>query len=243
MMSENNYIVFALLISLRYFLLTGLAYLLFYKVFRLKVVQLKIQERFPRHKDYVREIKHSLLTILIFAGYGFLIFDSNFKKWTKIYDDFNEHGLVYFIFSIILAIAIHDTYFYFMHRAMHHKKLFKHVHLIHHKSTNPNPFSAYSFHPSEAVIEGAVILVIVFTIPIHKMAIAFFMLFMILFNIYGHLGYELIPKRISNSMIGRWINTATSHNLHHEKARNNYGLYFTFWDTLFNTLEKTNKEK
>lgn len=238
MISENNYFVLALLISLRYFILTGLTYLLFYKILRLKVIRLKIQQKFPKHTDYVREIKHSLFTILIFAGYGFLIFDADFKKWTKIYDKIYDHSFIYMIFSILLAIFIHDTYFYFMHRALHHRKIFRYVHLIHHKSKNPNPFSAYSFHPLEAVFEGAVILIIVFTIPIHKIAIAFFMLFMILFNIYGHLGYELIPKRIANSTVGKWINTATNHNLHHEKSKNNYGLYFTFWDRIFNTLEK-----
>jgi sterol desaturase/sphingolipid hydroxylase (fatty acid hydroxylase superfamily) len=112
------------------------------------------------------------------------------------------------------------------------------VHLIHHKSTNPNPFSAYSFHPSEAILEGAVILIIAVTIPIHKIALGIFMLFMILFNLYGHLGYELIPKPIANSAIGKWINTSTNHNLHHKNSKNNYGLYFTFWDRIFNTLEK-----
>jgi lathosterol oxidase len=235
---KDNYIVLALLICLRYFILSGLAYFLFYKILRLKVVQLKIQKRFPKRRDYLREIKHSFLTILIFAGYGFLIFNAHFKKLTKIYDHLYDHSIAYLLCSVLLAILIHDTYFYFVHRAIHHPKLFRYVHLIHHKSTNPTPFSAYSFHPTEAIIEGAVILVIVFFIPIHKIALGIFMLFMILFNIYGHLGYELIPHRISNSAFGKWINTASNHNLHHEKSKNNYGLYFTFWDKICNTLDK-----
>lgn len=238
MFTDINYIFLAILISLRYFILTGITYFTFYKLFRLKVVELKIQQKFPKHQDFIREIKHSFLTILIFAGYGFLIFDTKFKNWTKIYDNIQEYNYLYFIASVFLAILIHDTYFYFIHRAIHHKSIFRWVHLIHHKSTNPNPFSAYSFHPLEAIIEGAVIIVIVFLIPIHKVAIAVFLLVMILFNIYGHLGYELIPEKYTKTLIGRWINTATNHNLHHEQGTNNYGLYFTFWDIIFKTLKK-----
>ncbi|MCG2791954.1 MAG: sterol desaturase family protein [Weeksellaceae bacterium] len=243
MLHETNYALLVLMISLRYFFLAGITYFVFYRILRLKIVRLKIQQKFPMQKDYIREIKHSFLTILIFAGYAFLIFSDDFRSKTQIYDNFQEHSILYFFASIILAILIHDTYFYFMHRIMHHRLFFKHIHLIHHKSTNPNPFSSYSFHPSEAIIEGAVILVIVFTIPIHKIAIGLFLLFMILFNIYGHLGYELIPKKISNSALGKWINTATYHNVHHKNSKKNFGLYFTFWDRIFNTLEqKTPKE-
>ncbi len=121
MITGKNYIVLALFLCLRYFILTGLTYLLFYKIFSLKVVQLKIQQKFPKLKDYVREIIHSLLTILIYAGYGFLIFGANFKKWTKIYDNIHDHSTIYMLFSVVLAIIIHDTYFYFMHRALHHR--------------------------------------------------------------------------------------------------------------------------
>ena len=112
------------------------------------------------------------------------------------------------------------------------------MHLVHHKSTNPTPFTAYSFHPSEAIIEGAVILIIVSTIPIHKISFFLFMSVQISYNIYAHLGYELIPKRITNSFLGQWINTSINHNLHHENSKNNYGLYFTFWDRILNTLER-----
>jgi Delta7-sterol 5-desaturase len=238
MIIRNNFFLIALFLCLRYFILTGLTYLLFYKIFSLKVVHLKIQQAFPKLKDYVREIIHSLLTILIYAGYGLLIFDADFKKWTKIYDNIHDYSISYLLFSLVLAIFIHDTYFYFMHRALHHRKLFRRVHLVHHKSTNPNPFTAYSFHPSEAIFEGAVILIIVFAIPIHLISFALFMSVSILFNIYAHLGYELIPKRFANSYLGQWINTSKNHNLHHENSINNYGLYFTFWDRIFNTLER-----
>lgn len=235
MLYEKSYILFVFLMSIRYFILTGLSYFIFYKILKSKVVRLKIQQKFPLYKDYVREIKHSILTLFIFAGYAYIILNTKLRGFTKIYDDIHQFSALYFILSILIALFIHDTYFYFMHRIMHHPKIFKHVHLVHHKSTNPNPFSSYSFHPIEAIIEGAVIIVIAITIPIHKLALGIFLLVMILYNIYGHLGYEIIPNWIRKSKIGKWLNTATNHNLHHKLGKDNYGLYFKFWDEIFKT--------
>jgi len=235
MLYEKSYILFVFLISIRYFILTSFSYFIFYKILKSKIVRLKIQQKFPLYKDYVREIKHSIFTIFIFAGYAYIILNTSLKDFTKIYDDIHQFSTLYFITTIIIALFIHDTYFYFIHRIMHHPKIFKYVHLVHHKSTNPNPFSSYSFHPIEAIIEGAVIIVIAITIPIHKLALGIFLLVMILYNIYGHLGYEIIPNWIRKSKIGKWLNTATNHNLHHKLGRDNYGLYFKFWDEIFKT--------
>ena len=54
-------------------------------------------------------------------------------------------------------ILLHDTYFYWAHRAMHHPKIYRHVHLVHHLSQNPSPWAAFAFHPFEAVIEAGIV--------------------------------------------------------------------------------------
>ncbi|MEM7658110.1 MAG: sterol desaturase family protein, partial [Bacteroidota bacterium] len=128
--------------------------------------------------------------------------------------------------------------FYWMHRLMHHPRLFKAVHLIHHTSTNPSPWTSYAFHPLEAVIEAGIIPLIAFTLPVHKGAISLFLLFQFVYNVYGHLGYELYPKGFHKSWIGRWINTSVCHNLHHKRFHGNYGLYFLWWDRWMGTLRK-----
>lgn len=133
---------------------------------------------------------------------------------------------------------IHDTYFYWMHRLMHHPKLFKLFHLIHHKSSNPSPWAAYSFHPFEAVIESLIFVVFLFTIPIHSVHLMLFFIFSLIYNVYGHLGFELYPKGFSTHWLGKWINTSVSHNMHHQYFKGNYGLYFTLWDRLMGTMNK-----
>ena len=135
-------------------------------------------------------------------------------------------------------IFLHDFYFYWMHRLMHQPKLFKHFHLIHHKSTNPSPWAAYAFHPFEAVIEASIIFLIVFMIPYHRTALLTFLTFMITYNVYGHLGYELYPKGFNKHFIGKWVNTSINHNLHHKHFEGNYGLYFLIWDRWLGTVRQ-----
>lgn len=221
---------------LRYFLVAGPAFLLFYIVFKEKWQLKRIQSRFPASADYYREIGYSLVTIAIFVVVALVIFATPLVKFTLVYQDISERGWGWWWFSIVLMIFLHDTYFYWTHRAMHHPSLFKYFHLVHHKSTNPSPWAAYAFHPLEAVVEASIIFPIVFLIPSHATAILTFLLFMIVYNVYGHLGYELYPKRFSSHPIGKWLNTSVNHNMHHKHFTGNYGLYFLFWDRWLNTI-------
>ena len=57
----------------------------------------------------------------------------------------------------------------------------------------------------------------------------------ITFNIIGHTGFEIYPKWLMDSWLGKILNTPTNHAMHHEKLRGNYGLYFNIWDRLMKT--------
>ncbi|MEM6723972.1 MAG: sterol desaturase family protein, partial [Bacteroidota bacterium] len=100
------------------------------------------------------------------------------------------------------------------------------------------PWTAYAFHPLEAVVEVGIIPLLAFTLPLHHGSFTAFFLFQIFYNVYGHLGFELYPKGFNTTWIGRWINTSVAHNLHHKKFTGNYGLYFLFWDRLMGTLRE-----
>lgn len=243
MIEERTYGVFLFFIFLRYFVVTGFAFLIFYIIFKKNFIKVKIQKLFPKRKDYQREIKYSLLTMIIFSFYAILVFRSPLSEYTLIYRDFTDFNILYFFFSVIAAILLHDTYFYWTHRLMHHKKLFKYFHLVHHKSTNPSPWAAYSFHPLEAVVEGGIIVVVTMILPIHPIAIGLFLLFMITFNVYGHLGFEIFPKWLLKTKFGAVFNTATNHNMHHHYFKGNYGLYLRFWDDIMGTTHPKYEEK
>lgn len=227
------------LIGGRYFMIAGLAFLLFYIVWRNRFFYQKIQTRFPRNQDYLREVFYSFLTICIFSLVSVVLFvHPQVAPHTTRYLQISEYGWTYYFMVFPLMFLMHDTYFYFSHRLMHHKTLFKWFHLVHHKSTNPSPWAAYAFHPLEAVVEVGIVIIFLFTIPIHKSHLLIFFLMMIIYNVYGHLGYELYPKGFSKSAVGRWINTSVNHNQHHQYFTGNYGLYFLFWDRIFGTVRE-----
>jgi len=197
----------------------------------------KIQSTVPKNKDYLREVAYSISTILIF---GLIILNvignPTVRPYTKIYDDISEHGWLYYFAVFPVMLIIHDTYFYWTHRIMHHKSIFKIFHLVHHQSTNPSPWAAYAFHPLEAIVENGIFIVFAFSFPLHKTNIPIFFLFSILYNVYGHLGWELYPKGFSKSIVGKWVNTSVCHNQHHKYFKGNYGLYLLFWDRIMGTL-------
>ncbi len=236
-MSVKQGIFFFVLMAARYLLIAGGAFLILYILFPKKFSYRKIQKLFPKNKDYAREIVYSFLTIIIFAGIALLLNSQYIKPHTRIYSKIGDYGWLYFFCSIILALLIHDTYFYWTHRLMHHPKLFKLFHLTHHRSTNPSPWAAYAFNPLEAIVEAGIIFVIAFLIPITNIAILIFLLIMIIYNVYGHTGYEIYPRWVVKSKLGKWLNTSTNHNMHHKYFKNNYGLYFRFWDELMKTTD------
>ena len=51
----------------------------------------------------------------------------------------------------------------------------------------------------------------------------------------GHLGFELFPKGFTQHRLTWWLNTSTHHNLHHQRAGYNFGLYFNYWDKIMGT--------
>lgn len=220
---------------LRYFIPSSLAFLLCWKLFKKQILHRFIQDRWPSRKRLWNEFKYSMSTVLIFAAVGFGLTLATKKGLTRIYYDVADFGWFYFILSFIIMVLFHDTYFYWTHRWMHRPGIYKYVHKVHHLSTNPSPWAAYSFHPLEAIVQALVFPIMMFSMPVHT-AIAFaFLSYMILRNVWGHLGFELLPKKFISFKGLNWNTTTTHHNLHHEKFNSNYGLYFTWWDKWLDT--------
>jgi sterol desaturase/sphingolipid hydroxylase (fatty acid hydroxylase superfamily) len=223
---------------LRYVLISGAAFIVFYVIFKNKWAYAKIQTKFPKSKDLLREIGYSLVTVIIFAGIGVVGLVSPLRNYHLGYENIQDYGWLYWWLSIILMIFLHDTYFYWSHRIMHHPRIFKYFHLVHHKSTNPSPWTSYAFHPLEGIVEAGILFPIVFLIPFHISALISFLFFMMSFNVYAHLGYELFPKGFHKNFVGKWINTSVNHNLHHKYFTGNFGLYFLFWDRWMGTIRE-----
>jgi sterol desaturase/sphingolipid hydroxylase (fatty acid hydroxylase superfamily) len=137
-----------------------------------------------------------------------------------------------------LLFAIEDAVFYWTHRAMHHPKLFSHFHQVHHESHDPTPFTSYSFHPMEAIVQslnGLPGLLLLVLLPWDPIAIAIYGFGQIAFNMIGHLGYEIYPANWNSLPVLRWKTPALHHYLHHQMVGGNYSLYFRWWDKACDT--------
>ncbi len=225
--------IISTIIILRYLLIAGIFFLVFYVVRKKYWTHRRIQKRLPKNQQYWQEIKYSLSTMAIFSLIGLVII--TFKAYTQVYQNVGDYGWGYLLLSFPLTLIIHDAYFYWTHRLMHHRKLYRIVHRTHHLSHNPSPWAAFAFHPLEAIVEAGIFPLLVFTLPLHPIVIFSFLLTMMVLNVIGHLGYEIYPKNWTKHWFGKWQNTSTHHNMHHELVQGNYGLYFNWWDRWMGT--------
>jgi sterol desaturase/sphingolipid hydroxylase (fatty acid hydroxylase superfamily) len=214
----------------RYFLLSGLFHLTFYVWLRDKWQQRRLSRKTYPAAQFRREIGWSVLTAAIFAVTGALMAVAWQKGYTAIYTDFSLYGPVYFVFSILVAMFVHETYYYWLHRWMHHPRVFRYVHRVHHESKITSAWTAFSFHPVEGLLEAVILPAILFVLPMHPYAIVTHLTIMTLSAAINHLDVEIYPKRWYDNPLGRWIIGATHHSHHHRYFKFNYGLYFTFWD-------------
>jgi len=225
------------MLSVRYLLFAGSLYLLYYVIKRQRWLFMKIQQRFPERKQILTEIGYSVLSFAVFAFVivAIRLASTHHLLETRIYKNFSEHSVLYYVATTIFIILFHDTYFYWAHRLMHHPLLYERVHKVHHLSKDPTPWASFSFHPFEAFLEIAFVPVLIFTIPLHFTSLIILSLWQIVFNVIGHLGYEIFPRNMMKHPVFKYTNTGTNHNMHHKYVKCNYGLYFNFWDRWMNT--------
>jgi sterol desaturase/sphingolipid hydroxylase (fatty acid hydroxylase superfamily) len=183
-----------------------------------------------------REIGWSLASAAIYGvPAGVVAWGWQERGWTRVYSDVGDYPLWWLPASVLVYLLAHDSWFYWTHRWMHRPRLYKVAHAVHHASRPPTAWAAMSFHPLEAVTGAVVIPILVFVMPIHIAALGVVLAVMTLMGVTNHMGWEMFPRRLVHGPAGRWLITASHHELHHQKYRCNYGLYFRFWDRLCGT--------
>jgi len=218
----------------RYVLAAGLVALVVLLMARSRLAGRRIQSRVPTWADRRREVLLSMQAVAVYAVVGVFIFwgvkEGVLQRLNVAYNWPAYLGLA------AAMIVAHDAYFYWVHRAMHHPKLFKVFHRAHHRSVTPTPWAAYSFAIPESLVMALFVPLWLLFIPTPGSVILAWLMFQIFRNAMGHAGFELHPRWWLSSALTRWINTTTHHDLHHSGGFNrNYGLYFTWWDKWMGT--------
>lgn len=232
-------VIFFLILLIRYFSTAGLFYL-YYLNTKNRKTSAEILSQRPLRKGQIRnEIYWSILSSAIFALFGALLYWLWLNNHTAIYLDPLAYAIWYLPVSLVLVLLVHETYYYWLHRAMHMKSFYKSVHKVHHQSLSTTPWTAFSFHPWESVLEALILPIILVIIPVNIYVLLVYLIFMTFSSVVNHLDIEIYPAFFRNSTFGKlWID-ATHHHFHHKEFTTNYGLYFTFWDKIMGT-ESTN---
>jgi lathosterol oxidase len=222
-------VVFAVVIG-RYFLVAGLFYLVFHKWRKNQWQSRKINSRAYSHGQFKKEVGWSMFTAFLFAITGATMGLAWQKGLLKVYTDINDYPLWWVPASLMIALVLHETYYYWLHRWMHVPKIFRIVHKVHHDSNITSPWTAFSFHPLEGLLQAVFLPVLLLVVPMQLYLLVVYLTVMTFSSVINHLDIEIYPKDFHKNIIGRWLIGATHHSLHHKQFKYNYGLYFTFWD-------------
>ncbi|QED38629.1 sterol desaturase family protein [Antarcticibacterium arcticum] len=228
-------LIFFLALLFRYFVAAGVFYWYYYKLRAQRYSSKRLSKRKHRKGQIKKEIVYSIKSSVIFAAVGAGTYWLYQQGVTAIYIEPSQWGYWYLPLSLLLVFLIHETYYYWVHRAMHHPKIFKYVHKVHHDSLTPTPWTAFSFHPWESIIEALILPIILIFLPVNIYVLGFYLLFMTLSSVINHLDIEIYPPKFLNSGVGKQFIGATHHHHHHTEFNTNYGLYFNFWDRWMGT--------
>jgi sterol desaturase/sphingolipid hydroxylase (fatty acid hydroxylase superfamily) len=203
----------------------------------------KIRPDTPQPVQLIREFFFSVRSIAVFSTVGLIYNVLHNLGWMWGPAVADRLGPVWGVFTFIALAYAHDTWFYWTHRIMHHRKLFRQFHRIHHQSFNPSPFTAYSFDMKEAFVQAIYMVIWSLIVPTSYWVISAYMIFQIARNSIGHCGYELFPANKKGKPMFDWMTTVTHHDLHHARAGYNFGLWFTHWDRWMGTEDPTYHQK
>ena len=225
------------ILILAYLLPAGLAYGYFYHWNWQRWETLKVQKKkTPSRQVIYRDVSWSLISVVVFAVLATILYYLVKNGHGLMYFAIADYGWIYLVFSLLLAFLIHDFYFYWIHRVMHHPLIFSSVHLVHHKTTAPSPWTIYAFQPAEAVLQFSILYLLVFLLPIHPLTLCGFVVYNVVANVGGHCGFEFTPPKNSRHWLLRYLNTVTHHDLHHAECQCNFSQYFNYLDRWMGTF-------
>lgn len=177
--------------------------------------------------NITREISMSVKSLFVMSGFSTPAEVLIQLGFSKEYTDPAQYGYLYLIVSPVLFIAFSDCIIYFIHRGLHSRLLYRHIHKPHHSFVHTSPFAAFAFHPVDGYMQGVSYHIFVFLFPFHAAVHLVSLIIVSMWTINIH-------DRVTWGIPG--INGAAHHTIHHTTYKSNYGQYFTLWDKLCGTF-------
>ncbi|HRG99888.1 MAG TPA: sterol desaturase family protein [Polyangiaceae bacterium] len=129
--------------------------------------------------------------------------------------------------------ALDDFLYYWMHRALHTRWLFKKIHGVHHRIVTPWAITGHYMHPLEYVATGLLMLAGPALFGAHVFTAWLWIVLRQWEAAEGHSGYALpwSPSKLFPGSDG-----AVHHDAHHARVHGNFAGYFPHTDRWFGTL-------
>lgn len=140
-----------------------------------------------------------------------------------------EHPLIFVAWLLFLPVLT-SSHFYFIHRLLHWKPLYRAVHRLHHRNIHIGPWAGMSMHPVEHVLYISSVL-IHFVIPTHPVIVLLHLYSRCLGPAFSHAGFE----KLLLGKTGAVDAADFHHQLHHKYFECNYGTVEAPWDKWFGT--------
>ena len=142
--------------------------------------------------------------------------------------------MVLMIFLTPLWLSFH---FYWVHRLLHWRPLYKRVHSLHHRNVHIGPWSGLTMHPVEHLGYFSSILIHLI-VPSNPLIMYFHLYLQALNPIASHSGFDdLLIKKKSVLPLGVFF-----HQLHHRYFECNYGTADIPWDKWFGSFHDGSDE-
>ncbi|HEY8428467.1 MAG TPA: sterol desaturase family protein [Sandaracinaceae bacterium] len=135
----------------------------------------------------------------------------------------------------VAVLLVYDFIYYFAHRIMHHKKVLRLVHGVHHRARNPSALESFYLHPVELFVGLALLYLATFIVglvtPVHAYAFAASFFVYSTLNILVHSGLDSGTKLLFPIDF-----LARKHHVHHmDDPGKNYSSLTPLPDLLFGT--------
>ena len=187
-----------------------------------------------KFRDQVRDnMFHTLVYgVPVFTAYEVVTYWLFANNYIGIFDLSNPLALwTWFVLMLVLGPLIHAAHFYFGHRLLHSKLLYRHFHSLHHNNIQVGPWSGLSMHPVEHIIYFSSV-VVQWGLALHPLN-ALYQIHLAAFQpAPGHSGYEKMSVTAGFELAAG----SRFHYQHHKYSECNYGGSLVPLDKWFGTF-------
>ncbi len=202
--------------------LTWMAHSARYRQYRIRSTE---RDEIPLARKHINTMLNNLLSLSIFVAFFYFLGETSlYGSWP---------GVTTLLGEVLGVLLLYDFMYYFFHRSLHHPRLMKYIHGVHHHVRHTTSDKSIYLNPIETMGGlGLLVLSIVILGPISATSFLFVFFLHSVINIIVH--SNLVLPHPAFRLFNFWT---VRHDFHHHKVRYNYASIFPFWDQAFGTYK------